>query len=98
VVLATGHGAILQVQKTTTRPQQRILNGKRETEGKYENGNGNDDKRTTPKQAASRRLTAVQQSLLYLELGDTISDGCSGPTTGNLAPCAVGIGGKAARD
>lgn len=37
VVLARRHGAILQVQETTVRPQQRILNGKRETEGKYEN-------------------------------------------------------------
>jgi hypothetical protein len=37
VVLATRHGAILPVQKMTTRPQQRILHGKRETEGKYEN-------------------------------------------------------------
>jgi hypothetical protein len=48
VVLATRHGAILQLQEATrhgamlqlqeaTRPQQRILNGKSLTEGKYEN-------------------------------------------------------------
>jgi len=35
---------------------------------------------------------------LYLELGESESDGCSGPTTGNLAYFAVGIGGKVAGD
>ena len=98
MLLATRHGAILKVQQTTKRLQQRILDGKRETGGKYENGNGNDDKRTTLKQAASQCVTSVQQSLLYLELGDSYSDGCSGPTTGNLDICAMGTGGKAAGD
>jgi hypothetical protein len=50
------------------------------------------------KQAASQCVTTVQQSLLYLELGDAKSDGCSGPTTGNLASYAVVIRGKAAGD
>jgi len=69
-----------------------------ETESARRKENGNDDKRTTLKQAASQCVTTEQQSLLYLELGDSQSDGCSGPTTGNLVSYAVGIGGKVAGD
>jgi hypothetical protein len=96
VVLATRR-RLPQVLETTG-PQQQIVNGREKRMENMQTKKRQWCKRTTLKQAASQCVTTVQQSLFYLELGDSKSDGCFAPTTGYLASYAVGIGGKAAGD